>query len=63
MFSYDQLPAPFQNFGDVVGVHGACVERFTGMVLVPVFFVLSQERLKSELPSHDSLQEKKAKGV
>ena len=58
MFSDDQFPASFQNFGDVVGVHCACVEVFTRMVLVPVFVSLSQEYLQSELPSYDFLQKK-----
>ena len=61
MFSDDQLPASFQNFGDVVGVHCACVEVFTRMVLVPVFVSLSQEFLQSELPSYDFLHTQKKK--
>ena len=59
VFSNDQLPASFQNFGDIVGVHCACVEVFTRVVLVPVFVVLSQKLFQSELPSNDFLQERK----
>ena len=63
VFSDDQFPASFQNLGDVVGVHCACVEVFTRMVLVPVFVSLSQEFFQSELPSYDFLQKEKESNI